>query len=44
MNEAVIAAHATIRHVVEHGWLHLLQLEDQRLERRTALAWLAVDF
>ncbi|KTS70647.1 hypothetical protein NS274_23730 [Pseudomonas oryzihabitans] len=39
--DQVIAAHAVVRDLVQHGWLHLLRLDGQPacLELRTASGW-----
>ena len=44
MIDRVIEAHAVVRDLVQHGWLHLLRLDGQpaRLERRTASGWQAL--
>ena len=44
MIDRVIEAHAVVRDLVQHGWLHLLRLDGQpaRLERRTASSWQAL--
>ncbi|WP_395504283.1 YbcC family protein [Ectopseudomonas hydrolytica] len=42
MIERVIAAHQVVRDLVEHGWLHLLRLDDDAsmpLERRGEAGW-----
>lgn len=40
--DTVIAGHEVVRHLVEHGWLHLLRIEtaDGRVERRSAAGWM----
>lgn len=41
--DSVLAAHATVRQLVEGGWLHLMRLDPQAgVERRTAQGWEAV--
>ncbi|WP_165667586.1 YbcC family protein [Metapseudomonas otitidis] len=41
MIDRVIEQHATVRDLVHHGWLYLLQLDGEpaRLQRRTAEGW-----
>jgi len=41
MIDQVIATHAVVRELVQHGWLHLLRLDGEPacLERRTAGGW-----
>ena len=41
MIEAVIAKHAVVRHLVEHGWLHLFRIDPDSgaVSRRGTAAW-----
>ena len=42
MIDRVIEAHAVVRDLVQHGWLHLLRIDSDCadiLERRTADGW-----
>ena len=42
--ETVMARHETVRHLVDHGWLHLFRLDssENRVEQYLRSAWLAV--
>jgi hypothetical protein len=40
--EAVIAKHAAVRHLVENGWLHLMQLDEFKISRYARGEWLPV--
>ncbi|BBP83754.1 UPF0753 protein [Pseudomonas sp. Pc102] len=44
MIDRVIANHAVVRDLVQHGWLHLLRIDGQPacLERRTSAGWQAL--
>mgnify|MGYP006193664611 CR=1 FL=1 len=37
--EAILAAHESVRQLVEHGWLHLLRFDAAGLQRRVASEW-----
>jgi hypothetical protein len=37
--ESIIERHATVRHLVEHGWLHLWRWEGSLLQQRIAGCW-----
>ncbi len=37
--DAIVARHATVRHLVDHGWLHLWRLEGARLWRHAPDGW-----
>ncbi|MBU3694479.1 MAG: DUF2309 domain-containing protein [Rhodocyclaceae bacterium] len=42
--DAIIAKHAVVQQLLDHGWLHLWRFEGDALQRHTASGWQAVDF
>jgi len=41
--DAIVTRHATVRHLVDHGWLHLWRLDGPQLWRHAGGQWLPVE-